>query len=155
MSLQVCTDAPRIARWVSDQAHDADPCYTLPATFAVGVEQNGVLNSGLLCYDYTGTNVWCHIAVTIPTPLFLRETLRLLFEKLQVKRATFPVFDDNELCLRLVKGLGADLECDMKDGHPGGSLLLFVLWANTGVHRRYAGKLGEIHGNQDHQVHRA
>lgn len=116
--------------------------FTLPATFAVGVEQDGKLISGLLCYDYTGTNVWCHIAVTTPTTLFLREGLSLVFEKLHVKRATFPVFDDNPMCLRFVKALGASLECEMKDGHYGGSLLLYVLWANTGAHRRHAGKLG-------------
>ena len=104
---------------------------------AVGLlDSNNKVVAGLVAYDYTGTNVWCHIAATVPSPTFMIAVLKLLFDDLLVNRVSMLVYDHNEKAVRFMKSMGAKLEHTLKGGHMGGDLLLYVLWKNTGIHQR-------------------
>lgn len=124
-------DAARVYAWMVDS--------TTPTTQqwgAIGHEINGQLVAGVIWSECTGTDVRLHLRVDRPTRGFLVAVLRTMFHGYGFRRITMPVFNDNERCLRLVRHLGAELECVIPQGHSGGDVHQYVLWRGTGIHRR-------------------
>ncbi len=130
--IKITYDTAKIAAWVSSRFDDAK----IQADFAIGSTIDEALDCGLVGWDYTGTNIWCHIVIERPCRVFLVSALTMVFETLGVKRVSMLVYDDNFKSIQLMKSLGAQLEYVLKDGHIGGDLLLYVLWKDTGIHKR-------------------
>lgn len=131
------SDAARVYAWM------ADPEAVRPAAQqwgGLGQELNGRMVAGALWSECTSTDVRVHLRVEVPTRGFLISVLRTMFHGYGFRRITMPVFDDNTRCLRLVRHLGAELECVVRHGHSGGDVHQYVLWRNTGIHRRLLDK---------------
>lgn len=145
-------DTRRIAAWVANRFGGA----ATQADAAVGLSVDGQLRAGLLLYDYSGSNVWCHLVVDRASKAFLITVLDVLFNRLGVERVTFSVADDNTRCIALMGSLGAELEHVMRRGRTGGNTNLFVLWRGQGIHRRVTRHLqGGPHGCPKLPVRRA
>ena len=108
--------------------------------FGVGWVQ-GRMVAALGLEAYSGTNVWAHIKAEIPAREWVLACLRLVFVTLGCERVSMIVRDNNSECIRLMKTVGAELECVIRRGHICGDDHLYVLWRGTGIHRRLAGKL--------------
>lgn len=119
-------------------AHGTDCGYQLEG---VGWEVDGRMLAALGIENWTGSNVWAHIAATIPAREWIIAAARFLFETLGVNRVSMWVQADNQRCLRLMHVMGANLEYVMHQGHAGADVHLYVLWRGTGIHQRLITKL--------------
>lgn len=135
-------DLRRVACWASDRFGGVD----LHADLAVGYLLRGQMRAAMTLHDYTGSNVWAHLVIDLPSREFMRAVLDMLFQRLGVRRVTMAVRDDNLRCLRLMRHIGAELESTMPHGHMAGDVFIYVLWRNTGVHRGHAALQGAHHG---------
>lgn len=106
----------------------------------LGYEIGGRIVAGVVWSESTATDVRAHLRVDRATKGFLVEVFRLFFHRYGFLRITMPVADDNARCLKLVRALGAVLECVIPKGHGGGDVHQYVLWRGTGVHRRLLDK---------------
>ncbi|MFN9029635.1 MAG: GNAT family N-acetyltransferase [Betaproteobacteria bacterium] len=123
----------RVTAWVAAQSGDAPP----PPTAAVGYERNGELAAGTYFDGCSDNNIFCHIASTglLPREL-LQAAMAYAYRQLELERMTLIVHDDNERCINLCLGLGAELEGVMARARKGGDILLFVLWNTNRFWRR-------------------
>lgn len=118
----------RVTRWVAAQVGDSEPP---PAYASIGFERDGELVAGVFFDNYTGTNIFAHIAFRrgemFPRPL-LSAVRTYAIDQLKVRRMTFVVRDTNRECIRFVQKLGAKAEARLHEAHPEGDLLLWVVW---------------------------
>jgi hypothetical protein len=125
----------RVSDWVAQQLGYAEGP---PVSATIGFERNGELVAGVLLDNYTGTNIFAHIAATaavIPVE-FLVAVARYVFVQCRARRMTFLVNDDNTEALQLVQDLGAEEEARLRMGHPRGDQLVFVLWDTGRFYRK-------------------
>lgn len=130
-------DAQTVYPWMADPSGAAPG---LQAWGALGHVVNGRIVAGVLWSECTSTDVRLHLRVQRPTRGFLLAVLRTMFHGYGFQRVTMPVFDDNARCLRLVQHMGAVLECVVLHGHSGGDVHQYVLWRNTGIHKKMLDK---------------
>ena len=123
----------RVVEWVAAQCGDDPP----PPTAAIGYERNGELVAGIYFDGCSDNNVFAHIASTglLPREL-LQAAMTYAYRQLELERVTLMVHDDNEPCIDLCLGLGAELEGVMERARKGGDILLFVLWNTNRFWRR-------------------
>jgi RimJ/RimL family protein N-acetyltransferase len=129
-----------VTTWVALQLGYTDPP---PAYTSIGFEREGELVAGIYFDGMSDTNVFAHIASNgrlLPREL-LDETCRFVYDRLGAKRMTFMVYDTNERCLSFIKALGAEYESRIAEGHSGGDVLLYVLWADRGYNQRRLARL--------------
>ena len=92
---------------------------------------DGELLAGVLYEDYNGANLLTHIAATTSGHWMTREYLWFIFYypfvQLNCKRITSIVASSNQKSARFVEHLGFKLEATLKDAHPGGDLLVYVM----------------------------
>jgi len=113
--------------------------------YALGLELNGNLVSGLVFNNYNGSSISAHIAVTHTTKLLPKlldhGLVHYAFGQCGVKRITGQIDSGNERSLRLAYHVGFEFEARLRcAGHNGQDLVLLVLWPNN-YYRR--GKLNE------------
>lgn len=92
--------------------------------------QNG-LSAGVIYEDYSGTNIFMHVAA-IPgrrwmTRYYLWMVFHYPFVQLGCKRVTAGVPSTNQDSIRFVESLGFELEARLKDAYPNGDLLVYCL----------------------------
>jgi hypothetical protein len=109
----------------------------------VGWEVNGRMLAALGIHDWTGSNVWAHIAVSLPAREWIIAAAHFVFVTLGVNRVSMWVQADNRRCLRLMHVMGANLDYVMRQGHAGADVHLYVLWRGTGIHQRLINKLSK------------
>jgi len=87
--------------------------------------------AGVIYEGYNGANIGAHIASvpgkSWPTRDFLRFIFHYPFEQLKVKRITGMVASSNEAAVEFNKRLGFKQEAVLKDAHPQGDLIVFVM----------------------------
>lgn len=89
------------------------------------------LLAGVIYEGFNGANIGAHIASVPgkdwPTQGFLRFIFHYPFEQLGVKRITGLVASSNKQAVEFNLRLGFELEATLKDAHPEGDLLMFVM----------------------------
>lgn len=121
-------DADIIGPWVSQRA--GLPPYKPGSASAIGRIKDGKIVAGVLYEDYNGANVVCHIAGEGKNWLnrrFLSIIFDYPFNQLGVKRITGYVLAENEAAQRLDEHLGFEREFVMKDAHPKGDVIGYVM----------------------------
>lgn len=131
-------DGTKITAYLAEQGTDCG--YQLEG---VGWEGGGRMLAALGVDNWTGSNVWAHIAVTVPAREWVIAAAHLVFVTLGVSRVSMWIQADNVRCLRLMHVMGASREYVMRQGHMGADVYLYVLWRGTGVHQRLARKLSK------------
>ena len=99
---------------------------------AIGlVSEEGEVLGGVVFYDYTGTNIWMHVAVT-PGVFGARDWVRSIFDypfnQLNCLRVSGWVPAINEAAIRLDQKLGFQIEHILKHGGTEGDHLLMGMF---------------------------
>ena len=94
----------------------------------IGLEKNGELVAGVL-YDYhNGASIYAHIAII---GRLTREYLRVIFDypfrQLRAKVLIGLVAESNKKSRKFVEHLGFQLQAEIPEGHPEGSLLIYTM----------------------------
>ena len=120
---------------------------------AVGLERHGEIIAGVVYENYTGPNIFAHIA-GIPgrrwmTRNFLYAIFHYPFVRLGVERITAPVEAANEDALKLNRHFGFQNEAVLRGAMPSGDLILMVMW------KQNCRFIGDIHGQESQDPRRA
>lgn len=121
-------NADVIGPWVSERA--GLPPYKHGSASAIGRLKGGKIVAGVLYEDFNGANVVCHIAGEGKNWLnrrFLSIIFDYPFNQLGVKRITGYVLATNKAAQRLDEHLGFEREFVMKDAHPEGDVIGYVM----------------------------
>ncbi len=101
------------------------------AAVGFGVERNGELIAGVVYNEWNGVNINQHCAAVHGSNWMSRELLWMAFDypfnQAKVKRITGLVGEKNMPSRRLNEHLGFVLETRLKDAHPDGDMLVYVL----------------------------
>ncbi len=132
MGRLVFDQVPRVAQWVAErvgQDTSWGDCY------AIGVEREGVLVSGVVVNNFNGSNATAHIAVERPGKDMLalfRAVCDYAFRHCKLKRLTGMVPASEPKTIAFDKRLGFEEEFVMQQAaHDGGALHLLVMWASA------------------------
>lgn len=118
----------RVIDWVTDFAPEFG---NYGAAVGIGLEKGGDLIAGVVFNEYNGPNINMHVAAMPGSRWLDREYLWYCFyypfEQLKVKRVTGLVGEGNAKSRRFTEHLGFELEAKLKDAHPTGAMLVYVL----------------------------
>ena len=94
----------------------------------VGLERDGEIVAGVWYEDWNPQSVVTHIAIagTI-TKRFLHVIFDYPYTQLGVQKIIAPVLEDNSESIRLVTKMGFKEEARLKNIHPLGDMLFFVM----------------------------
>jgi RimJ/RimL family protein N-acetyltransferase len=100
---------------------------------AIGLLEEGALIAGVVYNDWTGGNVFAHVAAEDGRRWLSKEYLRVCFEypftQLGVNRVTGWVEESNLAARKFDEHLGFELEARLKGAaRDGGDVLIYVLW---------------------------
>ncbi len=124
----IVADQPeRVGRWVCERAGGQwKGCET-----AIGIEKDGHLVGGVVFDDFNGANINMHVASDGSRAWLNREFLWFVFYypfvQLGVKRVTGIVPSNNLAARSFDEHIGFRLEATLKDAHPAGDLLIYVM----------------------------
>jgi RimJ/RimL family protein N-acetyltransferase len=122
-------DKERVGLWV---AKEVEQTASWGSFYAMGIELDGDLVSGIVFNNFNGSNATAHIAVKRFTKLFpelLHHAIKYAFKENKLKRLTGMVEADNEKALKLDKHIGFEHEFTMRmAGNNGKDLIVLVLW---------------------------
>lgn len=146
----MCTSSVPRSKLVTDTKRVADFCARMLDTdgwanhTAIGLERHGEIIAGVVYENYTGPNIFAHIA-GIPgrrwmTRQFLYAIFHYPFVRLGVERITAPVEASNVDALKLNRNFGFENEAVLRGAMPSGDLILMVMW------KQNCRFLGDIHG---------
>ena len=123
----LCFDAEIVGQWVLEKAGGE---WTPRRGTAIGQVKDGKLNAGVVYEDYSGTNIFCHIAGegNWANRKFLGIIYDYPFNQLNVKRITVPVASTNEKAIKLVEQMGFTLELPLAQAIPDGDIYLFRMF---------------------------
>ncbi len=119
----------RVIDWVTDYAPENG---NYGGATGIGLESEyGGLIAGVVYNDYNGPNINMHVAAVPGSRWLNREYLWYCFyypfEQLKVKRVTGLVGQGNLKSRRFAEHLGFELEAQLKDAHPTGDMLVYVM----------------------------
>lgn len=120
----IITDAEIVGPWV---ANKAGWTWTPGRGTAIGLLLDG-LAAGVIYEEYSGTNVFCHIAAEKLCPKFMRVIFYYPFIQLGCKRITGPVVSTNTKARRFVERLGFEVEATLDHAHRDGDLIIYRMW---------------------------
>lgn len=119
-----------VGPWVTERT-DGFWCRENPSSSIGLVDSKEGLIAGVLYEEYNGVNCLMHVAATPGSHWLTREFLWAVFHypflQLNCRRVTGPVPASNSLARRFDEHLGFTLEATLKDAHPTGDLLLYVM----------------------------
>jgi hypothetical protein len=116
----------------------------------IGLESSTGELKAVVCFDsYNGVNISMHVAA-VPGKHWLNRNFLWYsfyhpFEELQCKRITTVVASCNVEVRRFMDNLGFTLEATLKDAHPAGDLLIYVMYKDQ---CRWTKHLKERHNGQ-------
>ncbi len=125
-------DSKRVANWVGSQMLGTA---TWSNCYAMGVERDGDIVSGIVFDNFNPFNAYVHIAVSKPNKLFLElldHAFCYAFDFCNLRRLTGIVEADNEKALKLDLNIGFEYEATLREaGASGQDVHLLVLWPNN------------------------
>ena len=110
----------------------------------IGWMRDGEVVAGVWYDDWNGISVVTHIAIDGPiTSEYLATIYDYPFNQLQVEKIIAPVLEDNAESIKLVTKMGFEVEARLKNVHPSGDMLFFVMHKNKCKYlgNRYGKKL--------------
>lgn len=123
----ISTDVDLIGPWVYKRIKG----HWVPGrSIAIGNIRNGVIVAGTVYEEYTGANMFCHIAGDgeWADRRFLHAIFDYPFNVAKVLRITAPVSSLNPKSIRLVEKMGFTIEAKLSQAIPGGDLLLYKMF---------------------------
>lgn len=131
MNRLVFDERERVARWV---AQGGDPLARYGNYYAMGAERDGELVAGIVVdHLLEGANAFGHIRIDKPgkdTHALLRAFFDYAFNQCRLKRVTGFCPSVWPKVLAFDKKLGFEEEFVIKDGFPGGDMVVLVMWRN-------------------------
>ena len=101
------------------------------AAVGIGLEQDNSLIAGVVFNDYNGANICMHVASDNSKRWMTKEYLWFVFyyafEQAKVKRITGLVPESNYEAIKFDTHIGFSEETRLKDAHPDGDLIVFVM----------------------------
>ena len=121
----ITSDKMKVGPWVAKKVfgkfHPED-------SEAIGLEKEGELIAGVIYENWNGRSIVCHIAVDGKmTPSYLGAIFHYPFEFCGVDKIIAPIAESNTECMNLVRNMGFELEAELSEAHPDGSLFLFTM----------------------------
>ena len=126
----VFDDRERVARWACGE----DPTERYGTYYAMGAERDGELVSAIVMDHYNGANAMAHITIKKPgkdTHELLSAFCDYVFNQLKLKRLTGFVPSQWKSVYELDKKIGFEEEFVLKDGYPGGDMIVMVMRPET------------------------
>ena len=147
------------SKLITDTARVSDFCSRMLETegwanyTAIGLERHGEVIAGVVYENFTGPNIFAHIA-GVPgrrwmTREFLYAIFRYPFVQLGVNRITAPVEASNTDALKLNRNFGFTNEAILRGAMLSGDLILMVMW------KQNCRFIGEKHGQESQDPRRA
>lgn len=119
------TSGPEVGFWVAKRLRCG---YFAERSNAIGLERDGELVAGVIYEDWNHRSIICHLAVEGRlTPAYLAAICDYAFNVCQVEKVIAPVLSANEDGVRFVGKFGFVEEARLKDAHPEGDIVLFIL----------------------------
>lgn len=128
MGRLIYDDRERVARWV---AQGDDPLARYGSYYAMGMERDGELVAGIVMDHFNGSNALAHITIAKPgkdTYDLIRAFFDYAFRQCGLKRVSGFCPSVWEKVLAFDLKLGFEVEHVLKDGYPGGDMVLLVMW---------------------------
>lgn len=128
-----------VIEWVSERASMTFS----EASAGIGLQKGGKIVAGVVYVDWNRRNVYAHHAIEGRiTRRYLWTILDYPFNQLKVERVTGIIPEGYKKAERFAKHLGFSLETRLKDAHPSGDLLVYVVrrrdaerWLNVDLYR--------------------
>ncbi len=121
-----------VVEWVAKRTNEFGNFGT---DIGIGWARNGQLIAGTAYANWNGVNVEAHIASDGSRRWLTREYLWTIFDypfkQLKVNRITLCIGEGNKDSQRFARHLGFTFETLLKDAHPSGHLLIFVMHRNS------------------------
>jgi RimJ/RimL family protein N-acetyltransferase len=132
MGKLIFDDRERVARWV---AQGGDPLARYGNYYAMGAEREGELVAGIVIdHMLPGANGFAHITIAKPgkdTYALIRAFFDYAFRQQELKRVTGMCPSVWTAVLAFDKKLGFEEEFRIKDGFPGGDMVMLVMRPET------------------------
>ena len=116
-----------MVEWVAKQTNEHG---NFGCAVGIGWEREGQIVAGVAYNDYNGANINAHISIqqgAIITKEFLWTIFDYPFNRAKVKRLTGLVGSGNKASINLCKRLGFVEETRLKDCHPTGDMIIYVM----------------------------
>lgn len=121
-----------IVEWVAKQTHEYG---NFGAAQGIGLQEwdgsTWNIVAGVVYNDYNGANVNMHVASDGGKRWLTRQFLWTCFDypfnQLKVKRVTALIGEGNADAIRFNRHVGFELEARLRDAHPTGDMLVFIL----------------------------
>lgn len=124
--------------WVSQRAL----VYASESSRAIGLSKNGKIIAGVVFTEFNGRNVKVHQAIEGRINRQYLWTLSdYAFNQLKVDRVTGEIPQGNKKAQRAAEKIGFRLETTLKDAHPSGDILVYVIrkkdcrWLNENLYK--------------------
>ena len=118
-------DKAIVGPWIAQQTR---MIWKPEGTETIGLERNGEIVAGVWYEDWNPQSITTHIAITGPiTKHFLAVIFDYPFVQLGVQKIIAPVLEYNADSIRLVTKMGFKEEARLKNVHPLGDMLFFIL----------------------------
>jgi hypothetical protein len=128
----IFNDRQRVGEWVSP---GGDPLSTYGRFYAMGAERDGELVAGIVVdHLMEGANAFAHIRITKPGKdlhALLRAFFDYVFNQCRLKRVTGMCPSTWKETLAFDKKIGFTEEFVIKDGFPGGDMVMLVMRPET------------------------
>lgn len=116
---------PQVVEWVAKQTNEYG---NFGCAVGIGWESNGEIVAGVAYNEYNGPNINAHIAITgTMTKTFLWTIFDYPFNQAKVNRTTCLVGSGNAKSNNLCARLGFTEETRLKDCHPTGDMIIYVM----------------------------
>ena len=130
-----------VVDWVSVRAQSIFG----PTSRGIGLAKDGVIVAGVVYENWNRRNVFVHQAIEGRlTRQYLWTISDYPFNQLGVERVTGLIPQGNTKAARAAEKIGFELETALKDAHPSGDLLVYVIrrencrWLNEALYKKAA-----------------
>lgn len=125
MSSQIVTDKSIVGPWIASQTR---MIWKPEGTETIGLARDGRLVAGVWYEDWNPQSITTHIAIDdVISRLYLHVIFHYPFVQLCVQKIIAPVLADNSESIRLVEKMGFKEEARLKDVHPTGDMVFYVM----------------------------
>jgi RimJ/RimL family protein N-acetyltransferase len=125
-------EVQRVAAWVASRTGQDT---TWGECYALGIERDGEIVSGVVFNNFNGVSASAHIAVDKPGKdmlLLIRSACDYAFRHAGLKRLTGMVPASSPKVMEFDLKIGFQYECTMKEAaYDGSDLNVLVMWART------------------------
>ena len=124
MSFEI-SNSHQVGEWVAKRVRGG---YWAERSQAIGLKRDGEIVAGVIYENWNHQSIVCHIAVEgRMTSAYLAAIFDYPFNVCQVQKIIVPVPSANGESVSLVQKMGFTEEARIKDAHPEGDIVFYVL----------------------------